>query len=133
MHSISTQHGVNPDGSPNMVFDPEMIKYRMMDIDTENFPAFARAYKYLLLTCKEIVETQNPAVAEKIAGFFATRADAMLVSTTAASSHHGKFLQTLLQDKREVKYIDGTKVQNPGFIDRLAHGTQSQDQPPPPQ
>ena len=130
MHSIAKEFR-NPDGSVNMAFDPEQLRYRLMSVHAPNFVAFVKAYKDVITLGREMVETQLPGVGEAVANRFVTRVESMMISTTAESSHDAEMMKLMLEDKREIRYMDGSPKSR-GLMDRIAGGTAPQDGPPPP-
>lgn len=132
LHSISkpTQ---SPDGGVEMLFDPEFLRYRLMSVGANNFPAFVKEYKDMISVAQEMARTMHPEIGGALARYFVERADNMLISITAESSHHAELTRLLLQDRKEVAYLEAAP-QKPGIMDRIAGATQPQEQQgPPPQ
>ena len=131
LHSVS-KPTANAEGGTDMVYDPEQLKYRLMSVHAPNFVAFIRRYKDLQTICRRIEETQLPGVGAALAEYFRDRAENMMLSVTGEGSHDAETIRLLLQDRKEIAYLESAP-KSPGMLDRIAGATQQPQEQAPPQ
>lgn len=132
LHSIS-QPMSNPDGSVGLTYNTEELKYRLMDVHSDNFVAFIDAHKEVHSICDRIEATQLPDVGKAVADFFRAEADGMMISITGQSSERAELTKMLLQDRTEQLVTLQASPEHRGLAERLGGGTRPQQQAPPAQ
>lgn len=83
------------DGKPYTDFDPELLRYQLMDVASENFPAFLRAYKDAITWAEYAQRTTLPVIGKAIAALHTEFAENMMVSITGCSARSGDLLRVL--------------------------------------
>ena len=132
LHSIS-KPTVNPDGSVGLTYDVEQLKYRLLDIKSDNFVAFLTSYKDMLATCQRLETTQLPAVGVALAEYFRSRVESMMIGVTGQASENAELIRLLLQDRTEQFVTLQSTPENRGLMDRLGAGSRPQQQQQAPQ
>lgn len=119
--------------------DTEFLKYRLFNIEADNFGAFLMAAKDCLTWADAAVDYFTPDVAAAVSRDMRAIVRNHIISLTGKSSEHGILMKSLLQDRTEslITVKGGDKR---GLMDRFRNMQGDQDaanqppaQQPPPQ
>ena len=100
LHSVSKETKES-DGTSNMHYDPEMLVYRLYNVETDNFPAYIGAHKNVITWANQIRYSCNAVAGKVIADLMVELTANNLISLTGTSAKNGEFLKSLLLDKQE--------------------------------
>ena len=100
LHSVSKE-AIDPDGSAQMHYDPEMLVYRLYNVESDNFPAYIGAHKNVITWANQLRNTTNTVTGKAIADLMVELTANNLISLTGTSAKNGEFMKALLLDKQE--------------------------------
>ena len=105
------------DGAVTNTVDNEMLFYRLLDVDSDNFSAFILEAKNCLTWANTIHEHVTPYVAVSLQREMREIIRNYLISITGKSGEKGKLIRLLLQDRSES--IVTFKGDNKNMLDKL--------------
>ena len=121
---------IDADGKEYTAFDPELLRYQLLDVASPNFPAFLRAYKDAVTWTKYAKRTTLPVIGEALAALHAELAENMMISVTGCSANRGDLLRVLTTQRsvQDVSLHDDASKQGLAEKIRNAGGGPQQDQ-----
>ena len=115
--SSVSEEKYHPDGSTSLAIDNEMLFYRLLDVDSDNFAAFVLEIKNCMTWANTIKDHVTPFVAVTLENEMQELVRNYLVSVTSKSGEKGRLIRMLLQDKSES--IVTFKGDNKSMLDKM--------------
>ena len=117
LHSISDGL-IKKDGSEDLRFDPDGIRFQLWDVNTDNLVACVKTYKDVLTWCSILEDSCLPELSANITKVVSRIANDGMSSISATSSENGKLIRGLLSNKQE-QAITLTGEDSKGILQRL--------------
>ena len=121
LHSISDGM-LQKDGTENIKFDPEGIRYQLWNVKADNLVACIKAAKNVNSWTNVCRNSMLPQLAENISNVVNQLVNDGITSISASSSEDGKLIKALLANKQE-QSITLSGNDKKGIMDKLANIT----------
>ena len=125
LSSVSEPHR-KADGTIENYVDNELLFYRFLNVNSDNFAAFVLECKNCITWAETIENHVTPFVAVSLKSQMKDIVRNYLVSVTGKSGEDGKLMKMLLQDKSES--VIQFKGENKGMFDKLKNSQGNNDQ-----